>query len=145
MGCRPNPGPTVFAAVSAVIDGSAGRRLTLADLSGAADDLQYSATLSAETGECTVGVWEYTSGLAAFVRSLVDDWAGFEGERTYASIEGHLSLVCRHDGHGTVICRVTIGQVWPPEWSMSADLEFGAGAHLEQIAIDVERFFLSSA
>ncbi len=125
-----------------MIDGSSGRRVTLADLSGSAENLRYSATLTTETGECTVGVWEYNSSLAAFVRSLADDWAGFEGERTYDSIEGHISLVCRHDGQGTVSCRVTIGQVWPPEWSMTADMEFGAGVHLERIAGDVERFFL---
>ena len=72
-----------------------------------------------------MGVWEYNSGLVAFVRSLANDWAGFPGERSYASIEGQLTLVCRHDGLGTVGCRVTIRQVWPPEWSMTADLDFG--------------------
>jgi hypothetical protein len=36
---------------------------------------------------------------------------------------------------------VTVGQPWPPEWSMSADLDFGAGAHLERIADDLEQFF----
>jgi Family of unknown function (DUF6228) len=123
------------------MDGSDGRRLSLDGLDGTAEDLRYRATLTTEAGECTVGVWEYNSGLAAFVRSLANDWAGFPGERSYTSIEGHLTLVCRHDGRGTVGCRVTIGQVWPPQWSMAADLDFGAGAHLERIADVVERFF----
>lgn len=83
--------------------------------------------------------------LVSFVRSLANDWAGFDGERQYASTEGQSTLVCRHDGHGTVSCRVTIGQPWPPEWSMTAELQFGAGAHLERIAYDLEHFFVSAA
>ena len=115
---------------------------SLAHLSGTADNLRYTATLATEAGECTVDVWEYHSTLAAFIRSMADDWAGFDGERTYVTIEDHLTIACRHDGLGTVRCLVTIGQVWPPEWSMTAELEFGAGAHLERIADDVEHFFL---
>lgn len=127
--------------MSAVLDGASGRQLLLDHVHGAADDLRYLATLTTEAGERSVGVWEYNSGLATFLRSLADDWKGFEGERTHSTIEGHLALTCRHDGRGTVECRVTVGQVWPPVWSMTADVEFGAGAHLERIADDVERFF----
>jgi hypothetical protein len=50
------------------MDGSDGRRLSLDGLDGTAEDLRYRATLTTEAGECTVGVWEYNSGLAAFVR-----------------------------------------------------------------------------
>ena len=114
--------------------------MTLDGLDGPPDNLRFAATLTTESGECAVEVWEYNSGLAAFLRAVANDWAGFDGERTYATIEGHLELSCRHDGHGTVTCRVTLGQPWPPEWSMKAVLELGAGAHLERIASDVEMF-----
>ena len=75
-------------AVLVDMDGSNGRHLLLSDISGTPDDLRYSATLATETGECSVRVWEDNSGLASFVRSLATDWAGFDGEREYASIEG---------------------------------------------------------
>lgn len=92
-----------------------------------------------------MGVWEYKSGLAAFVRSLASDWAGFDGKRRYASTEAEFTLTCRHDGHGTVSCQVTIGQPWSPEWSMTAQIQFGAGAHLARIAADIEHFFLKTS
>jgi hypothetical protein len=103
--------------------------------------LNESASLATETGECSVGVWEYKSGLAEFVRSLATDWSGFHGEREDASIEGHLTVACRHGGHGMVTCRVTIGQPRTPVWSMTADIEYGAGALLDRVAADVEQFF----
>jgi hypothetical protein len=127
--------------MQAVFDGSDGRRLTLDCLGGGATDLTYVASLSTEAGECSVAVWEYNSGLAVFMRDIANDWRGFDGERAYASTEGHLSLTCRHDGRGTVHCRVVIGRLSPPEWSMAAGLEFGAGSHLDQIADAVEAFF----
>jgi hypothetical protein len=127
--------------MTAVFDGSSGRRLTLENRAGPADDVMYEARLSTEAGECSAVVWEYNSGLAAFVRALADDWRGFEGERRYATIEGQLTLTCRHDGRGTVACRFELRQPWPPGWSMSADIDFGAGAHLERIATEVEQFF----
>jgi hypothetical protein len=78
--------------------------------------------------------------LAPFIRSLADAWKGFEGTREYASLEGQLVLSCQHDGMGTVSCAVTVCQPWPPEWSMQAVLRFGAGAHLERLAGDVDAF-----
>ena len=85
-----------------------------------------------------MGVWVYRTGLPQFIRELADAWKGFEGVREYASTEGHLALACEHDGLGTVVFRVTVGQLWDPEWSMCAVLTFGAGAHLEQLASDAE-------
>lgn len=45
--------------MGAIMDGSEGGRVVLADLHGTAEELRYSATLSTDAGECTVGVWEY--------------------------------------------------------------------------------------
>lgn len=128
-----------------VLEAEDGRRLTLTNLGGTADNLSYSATLTTETAEGRVGVWEHQTGLPQFIRDLADAWKGFEGVKEYASTEGHLKLACEHDGLGTVICRVAIGKLWDPEWSMSAVLRFGAGAHLEQLAKDTESFFADRA
>ena len=128
-----------------VLEAEDGRRLTLTNLGGSAADLRYSARLTTETAEAGVGVWEYDTRFPQFIRDLADAWKGFEGVKQYASTEGHLSLDCEHDGLGTVICRVTVGQVWEPEWSLSAVLRFGAGAHLERLAAESEAFFAGRA
>ena len=130
-----------MAPVKVVLDGANGRQLILEDRSGTDEDLRYAATLALPEGRSTIGVWEYKSGLAAFVRELADSWRGFDGVKEYATIEGQLELSCRHDGLGTVECRATLRQPWPPEWSMAAVLDFGTGAHLDRLAGDVEAFF----
>jgi hypothetical protein len=35
---------------------------------------------------------------------------------------------------------VTLRQPQPPEWSVKAELDFGAGAHLDRLANEVEAF-----
>ena len=49
------------------------------------------------------GVYEgYADGfgpLADFFRDLAEHWRGWDGERTYESIEHDLRIVATHDGH----------------------------------------------
>jgi hypothetical protein len=71
---------------------------------------------------------------------LANSWRGFDGARDYRSLEGQLGFSCRHDGRGTVMCKVTLRQPAPPEWSVETTLDFGAGAHLERLADEVEAF-----
>lgn len=125
-----------------VLDGEDGRSLTLRRTEKADDESfwGYEATLRFPGGESTTQVQEHGMHLAPFIRSLADAWKGFEGTREYASLEGQLELICQHDGMGTVSCTVTLRQPWPPEWSVEAVLRFGAGAHLERIASDIEAF-----
>jgi hypothetical protein len=49
---------------------------------------------------------EHTLGL--FFRRLSDDGRGWEGERTWASIEGSIDLTATHDGLGHVALRVRL-------------------------------------
>lgn len=128
-----------------MLEAEDGRRLTLGPPVGSADNFSYRAQLITETAEGSVGVWEHEIGLAKFIRQLAEAWKGFDGVKEYASTEGHLALACEHDGLGTVVCRVTIGKLWEPEWSMSAVLRFGAGAHLEGLAKDADRWFAQRA
>lgn len=100
----------------------------------------YSATLTFAEGEASTEVHEHGGSLAPFLRELADAWRGFEDTRTYGSLEGQLTLSCRHDGLGSIVCNVTLGQPWPPEWHLDVVLVFGAGAHLDRIARDVEAF-----
>ena len=91
-----------------------------------------------------MAVYEHDDGnlLAAFFRELAEAWRGFDGVKKYRSLEGHLELACTHDGLGTVECRVTLGQPWPPRWQLEAVLLFGAGAHLEGLASNVKSFLV---
>src|SRR5215831_16015763 len=89
-------------AMRVVLDGSNDRQLVLSHRYGTSEDLRYMAELVLPQGRAAVGVWEYNSGLAAFVRELADGWRGFDEVKVYGTTEGHLELSCRHDGLGTV-------------------------------------------
>jgi len=63
-----------------------------------------------------------------------------EGSKDYGTIEGDLSLTSKHDGRGTVVCKIALRQPEPPEWTFEAIFDFGAGAHLERLANQLEAF-----
>ncbi len=124
------------------LDGENGRHLRLSNpTSWDSEDIwRYDAELSLADGMARATIWDHGNGLARFLRELADAWAGFDGVREFSSLEGQLELSCRHDGRGTVECTVTLGQPNDPFWRFQADLEFGAGAHLERLAGDAEAF-----
>ncbi|HEU5149474.1 MAG TPA: DUF6228 family protein [Iamia sp.] len=102
----------------------------------------YSVHLDTETARGGIGVFDYGDpGLPSFFSDLAARWRGFEGTRELESLEGQLHISAEHDGRGTVRCLVTIGQAWPPAWSLQAELDLGAGAHLEAIASDLASAF----
>jgi hypothetical protein len=124
-----------------ILDAVNGRRLTMRISSQPEHDIwRFWATLSLPEGEVTAEVWEMGAGLGPYFRDLSNSWQGFVGSRDYYSLEGQLGLSCQHDGRGTVTCRVALSQPAPPEWSMKAVLDFGAGAHLERLADEIESF-----
>ena len=118
-----------------------GRTLRLSNVVRGGDGLveAYEATLTMPGGSVTTIVHEYGTSLPQFFRELADAWQGFDHVKTFASLEGELTVDARHDGLGTVYCEVCLGQPWPPEWRLSAVLDFGAGAHLENIAGEIDQ------
>jgi hypothetical protein len=116
-----------------------GRRLKFHQALGGSGDSMWSFTadLEGETFRASVSVWDLGDGLATYFSNLAAQWAGFDGEIAYASLEGTLALSGRHDGKGTVTMSVTLRQPWPPTWTVVANLHLGAGAHLDSIAADV--------
>lgn len=126
------------------LTGENGRSLRLSNVVRAGDGSieAYEATLTVPgvVSAATV-VYEHLSHLASFFRDLADAWRGFDGVKSFASLEGHLTIEARHDGKGTVYCDVCLRQPWPPEWKSSAVLDFGGGAHLESLANDVSALF----
>ena len=130
-----------------VLDGENGRTLTLRRLSSRDDEgiWKYEATLSIPAASATSEVYDLGDRLGPFFRELADAWNGFDGVKEYSSLEGQLHLACTHDGVGTVSCVVTLRQPWPPDWRLQAVVEFGAGAHLDRLASDVESLISGSA
>jgi Family of unknown function (DUF6228) len=124
----------------AVVISTEGRRLQFARPVRADDEREpwsYDAAVTIELTEASVNVWDYGAGPAAFFQLLADDWRGWDGERSWSSLEGQLAIKARHDGKGLIICEVAIGSVIPPTWSLQATMTFGAGAHMDEIAASV--------
>lgn len=128
-------------------DGENGRTLTLRRLLARDHEQiwQYQATLAWEDGAATVKVHGHGVGLASFVDDVANAWRGFDGAKEFSSLEGQLELSCPHDGLGTIGCRVTLRQPWPPVWRLETVLDFGAGAHVERLARQVHAFVMDSA
>jgi Family of unknown function (DUF6228) len=125
-----------------VLDGMNGRRVRLwAAQPPDADEIwSYQVSVQMPEGHLQVRVWDSGVDLARFLRELADAWRGFDGVKSYQSLEGQFALDCQHDGKGTVECVLTLRRPGPPEWTLSAAVDFGSGAHLDRIALDAEDF-----
>lgn len=132
---------TKIASVDLTLTAENGRTLRLSNVVRGDDGRieSYEATLTIEGGSITTAVHEFGTWLPRFFREIADAWRGFDGVRSFTSLEGELTIDARHDGHGTVFCEVCLRQPWPPEWKLSAQLDFGAGAHLEGLASEIEQ------
>ena len=56
--------------------------------------------------------------LVKFFRGLASDWRGWQGERSYESLDHDLRLAAAHDGH--VQLAVRLREVRPDGWSATA-------------------------
>ena len=75
-------------------------------------------------------------GLAAFFGQLAADWRGWDGERTYESLESDLRLTATHDGY----VRLAV-QLWQQAgrqgWSVAAVISLEPGEEMTRVAEDV--------
>jgi Family of unknown function (DUF6228) len=71
--------------------------------------------------------WEQQS-LADYLSALDADWRGWDGERTWQSMEQELHLAATHDKRNTVVVRVTMEDGAPPRWRCESELELDPGA-----------------
>jgi Family of unknown function (DUF6228) len=136
-------GGTVLAVMyEAVVTSTEGRQLRFARPVRSPDEREpwsYDVSLAVEGTHASVNVWDYGAGPAAYFQLLADNWKGWDGDRSWSSLEGQLNIDARHDGKGLIICEVTVGSVIAPTWSLTATLTFGAGAHMDEIAATVAR------
>jgi Family of unknown function (DUF6228) len=125
-----------------VLDGVNGRRVTFSDARAPdADEIwSYRVSLQMPEGQVQAVVWDCGVDLARFLRELADAWRGFDGVKTFRSLEGQFALDCHHDGKGTAECMLTLGRPGPSGWTLTAAVDLGSGAHLDRIALDAEEF-----
>jgi hypothetical protein len=81
----------------------------------------------------------YATGFAdlvLFFQRLAADWRGWEGERSYESLEKDLRLSATHDGHVRLV--VQLAQTSTPDgWSVSGVLRLEPGEEMTRVASDV--------
>ena len=65
--------------------------------------------------------------------------ARIDGVKEYVALEGQMEVASKHDGKGTIFA-VVLRKPEPPEWRLEAVFEFGAGAHMDGLARDIEQF-----
>ncbi|MFI7117380.1 DUF6228 family protein [Amycolatopsis sp. NPDC049868] len=89
-------------------------------------------------------VQHYASGfadLAEFFQRHVDDWRGWDGVRTWESLECDLKIDASHQ-HGHVQLRVTIQRFQPDwgneGWTATGDLTIEPGEQLSQVAQEIK-------
>ena len=74
--------------------------------------------------------------LAAFVSGLASDWRGWQGERTYESLEHDLRLTATHDGHIRLLVQLRETSV-PDGWSATGVVQLDPGEEMTRAAQDV--------
>jgi Family of unknown function (DUF6228) len=90
-------------------------------------------------------VWaHYATGfdeLVAFFNGLAADWRGWQGERTYESLEHDLRLTAIHDGHVRLLVELqeTAGL---DEWSATGVVQLDPGEEMTRAAEDVAALLL---
>jgi Family of unknown function (DUF6228) len=68
------------------------------------------ASIDGDNAQASVRVWGYTDCnlLVDLFESIALDWRGWEGERTWSSIEGEFSIAATTNSRGAVTLRVIL-------------------------------------
>lgn len=78
--------------------------------------------------------------LVVFFTELERDWRGWDGVRSWESLEGDLLIAARHE-HGHVVLRVTlrysVAEWGRAGWSATADLTVDPGEQLSGVVRDL--------
>lgn len=79
------------------------------------------------------------TGLDAYFGGLAASWRGWDGDRTWASLEGDVVITASHDGAGTIAMLVELRDRprvrQEPDWRAALVLTLDAGA-LDRVARD---------
>ena len=97
--------------------------------------------------DAVVAAYDTPSGqleaLASFFREMADEWKGWDGERRWASLEGHIELSAIHDR--VVILRFEMSPQFDHyPWRLSGAVEIEPGEQLSSIATGMDALFKQS-
>jgi hypothetical protein len=101
------------------------------------------ASIDGDEAQASVRVWGYTDCglLVDLFESIARDWRGWQGERTWSSIEGEFSLAASTNSRGAVTIRVTLcHNDGDDDWELDIPVFTEAG-QLDSIASHVSAFF----
>jgi hypothetical protein len=92
--------------------------------------------------QAAVGVWDnHCELLVHLFESIARDWRGWQGERTWASIEGEFRIAVSTSSTGTVTIAVELASnERDDDWRLSIPV-FAEAGQLESIARRVASFF----
>jgi hypothetical protein len=104
---------------------------------------EYTAIAEAPGLDVSVAVVSHRDdGLSSFLESLAADWRGFEGVRTWRSLESHLSIEASADSLGHIELTVELRpDPYPTSWRVSIVIQLDSGS-LGEVAREARRFFL---
>jgi Family of unknown function (DUF6228) len=107
---------------------------------------QVTATVQVEDATATSRIQaHYAHGfddLCAFLADLAKHWKGWEGQKSWTSLEADLTIVARFEGFGRVVLSVELrGPDAPFAWTFSAAITTDPGAQMTQAAHDARHLF----
>jgi hypothetical protein len=80
--------------------------------------------------------------LVEFLSDLADSWKGWEGEKSWSSLEDDLAITARFKGFGRVVLTVELqGPSSPYDWTLSASITTDPGAQMAEAAATARHLF----
>lgn len=73
-------------------------------------------------------------GLSEFIQSVEDDWRGWEGERSWHSLEGGLRIDAKHSGRAVELTVVVRSSYEPDAWELRIPFAVEPGEQLSALA-----------
>lgn len=121
-------------------------RLVLTHVTGEPDKyglIEYDAALTGPGVHATARVRALSDRMPGFFDEMAADWRGWDGEREWRSLEGHLRIYSAHNGVAlaNLVIEVNPGPAYNSNRCFAAggiDLELG---QLDRAASAVSRFF----
>lgn len=123
------------------------QRITFGDLRREPGGQMLSMTVTVELASLTARrqvTASYVSGfadLAGFFTSLVENWRGWSGTRTYESIEHDLLLEAAHTGSHVELRFTLQDPQFHDAWSVRGKLTLDAGEELTCAGEDIQELF----
>ncbi|MFH5879344.1 DUF6228 family protein [Arthrobacter sp. NA-172] len=96
--------------------------------------------------QATKDVWDFDgwSGLLSFFEELVSNWRGWDGEKSFDSIEGDFRLAAKHDGHIRLAFELRESGRSTP-WTANGELTLDPGEELTAAAESLREMLVAQS